>query len=198
LPTPKAGRKPGIDPALDDEIYQGILRVVNDAGKMFERMPTVYDGKDEESLRDHILMMLGANFVFAATGETFNKAGKTDILLRHENNNVFVAECKFWSGQDGYFETIDQLLNNLVWRDSKAAAIMFVPNEDMAKVLDTVHTVTPNHTYIVRELEPHDRSWLNYNFHLPNAESTIVKMAVMLYHVPRTTVKKQSRAVRET
>jgi len=30
-----------------------------------------------------------------ATGETFNRARKTDILLREGDRNVFIAECKF-------------------------------------------------------------------------------------------------------
>ncbi len=30
------------------------------------------------------------------TYETFNMSGKTDILLREGERNVFIAECKFW------------------------------------------------------------------------------------------------------
>lgn len=40
-------------------------------------------------------MQLTAHFEWASTtGETFNKAGKTDFLISYENTNVFVAECK--------------------------------------------------------------------------------------------------------
>lgn len=64
----------------------------------------------------------------SATGETFNKKGKTDILLRHAGNNAFVGECKFWKGEKSFLSTIDQLLGYLTWRDSKTAVIMFVKN----------------------------------------------------------------------
>jgi hypothetical protein len=82
---------------------------------------------EEEHLRDHILMVLDPNFEYgSATGETFNKKGKTDILLRHDSSVAFVAECKFWGGEKVFHKTIDQLLNYLTWRDSKTAVIIFV------------------------------------------------------------------------
>lgn len=91
------GYKP--EPTLDDAIYRQILKIIHDVGKQFERLPSTYAGKDEEHLRDHMLLILEPNFEGSATGETFNKKGKTDILLRHENSNVFVAELKYWHGK---------------------------------------------------------------------------------------------------
>lgn len=34
-----------------------------------------------------------------AQGETFNKSGKTDILISEESRSAFIAECKIWRGQ---------------------------------------------------------------------------------------------------
>jgi hypothetical protein len=51
--------------------------------------------------------------------------GKTDILIRIDGKNIFIAECKFWTGPKGFTETIDQLLGYLSWRDTKAAIVMF-------------------------------------------------------------------------
>lgn len=85
-----------------------------------ERHPSTYAGKDEETLRDHFLMILDTHFE-SVTGETFNRNGKTDILIRHEKSNVFVGECKFWRSEKSLIKTIDQLLDYLTWRDSKAA-----------------------------------------------------------------------------
>ncbi|MCW9026583.1 MAG: hypothetical protein OQJ77_04635, partial [Thiovulaceae bacterium] len=98
------------EPCLDESIYSDILKMIHDVGKEFERLPSLYAGKEEEHLRDHFLMMLEPNFEGSATGETFNKTGKTDILLRHEGNNVFIGECKFWRGQKSFLDTITQLL----------------------------------------------------------------------------------------
>lgn len=33
--------------------------------------------------------------------------GETDILIRHENRNLFVAECKNWVGARGFSDTTD-------------------------------------------------------------------------------------------
>lgn len=62
-----------------------------------------------------------------ATGETFNRAGKTDILLREGDRNVFIAECKFWKGPKAFGEAIDQRLGYTMWRDSKTAILVFYP-----------------------------------------------------------------------
>ena len=118
------------EPSLNMNAYNQILQLIHDVGKQFERLPSLYSGKEEEHLRDHFLMMLEPNFEGSATGETFNKTGKTDILLRHEGSNVFIAECKFWKGKKVFLDTISQLLGYLTWRDSKASVIMFVPNKD--------------------------------------------------------------------
>jgi hypothetical protein len=40
-------------------------------------------------------------------GETFNFDGKTDILIRKDGKNVFIAECKFWKGEKAFLETAD-------------------------------------------------------------------------------------------
>jgi hypothetical protein len=47
--------------------------------------------------------------VWAATGETFNSKGKSDILIRNGNANLFIAECKVWNGKNKFVESIDQL-----------------------------------------------------------------------------------------
>ncbi len=63
-----------------------------------ERNPTSFATLDEEGIRDHFLLQLNGHYEGAATGETFNAAGKTDIMIRAEDRNVFIAECKFWRG----------------------------------------------------------------------------------------------------
>ena len=130
-------------------------------------------------------MMLEPNFEGAATGETFNKTGKTDILLRYEGKNVFIAECKFWRGQKNFLDTITQLLGYLTWRDSKAAVIMFVPNKDFTSTLETAKHVISEHQNYIEYKDQIDETWLNYSFHLNGDRNRAVSIAVMLYHMPR-------------
>jgi hypothetical protein len=75
----------------------------------------------KEDLRSHFLVQLNGAFHGQATGETFNFQGKTDILIRVDGKNIFIAECKFWKGEKSFPATLDQLLSHLSWRDTKTA-----------------------------------------------------------------------------
>jgi hypothetical protein len=177
------GFKP--EPTLDTAIYHQILKIINDVGKQFERLPSTYSGKDEEHLRDHMLLILEPNFEGSATGETFNKKGKTDILLRHDSSNVFVAELKYWHGKKVYLETITQLLSYLTWRDSKAAVVMFVPNKDFMSVLDTISKTTSDHSNYLGFVKEVEEGWYQYRFHINNDANREVQLAVLAFHLPK-------------
>ena len=56
---------------------------------------------------------MNLNGHYDATGETFNAEGKTDILIRTDGRNVFIAKCKFWKGQKALHVAIDQMLGYL-------------------------------------------------------------------------------------
>jgi hypothetical protein len=175
-----------IEPTLDESIYSEILRVIQDTGRMFERLPSTYADKDEETLRDHLLMVLEPHFQMAsATGETFNKSGKTDILIRYEKKNVFVAECKFWAGQKKHHDTIDQILSYLTWRDSKAAIVYFVPTKDMTAPLKAVAENTRGHGCFVRDAGRNEESWFVFDFHLPNDPERAIRINILCFHIPR-------------
>lgn len=164
--------------------YSKILECVHSIGQMFERLPSTYAGKDEESLRDHILVTLQGLVSGSATGESFNKRGKTDILVRNGGTNEFVGECKFWRGKAVYLDTISQLLRYLSWRDTNTAVIIFVPNNDFSSVLEKVAEYTAEHPQYIRATGIRDKTWQNFEFRMVEDASNIVNVAVMLYHVP--------------
>lgn len=177
------GFKP--EPTLDNENYKKILKIINDIGKNFERMPSVYKGKGEEDLRDHILMTLDPNFEFgSASGETFNKTGKTDIQLRYDSSVVFIAECKFWSGTKNYLSTIDQLLGYLTWRDNKASVIIFVKQKDFTSILSKIEAETVKHPNYLSTASKTDENWFNYRFHINGDRNREVQLAVQVYNIP--------------
>lgn len=172
------------EPTLDDAVYRQILSIIHDVGKQFERLPSTYSGKEEEDLRDHILLFLEPNFEGSATGETFNKTGKTDILLRHEGSNVFIAELKFWRGKKAYLDTISQLLNYLTWRDSKSAIVVFVKNKNFSSVLNVVKEATLEHENCLGFVSEQEEGWYHYRFHINDDKNREVRMSVMLFHIP--------------
>ena len=184
---PKITENNMLEPTVSQEDYNYILKLINDGGKVFERHPAIYENKDEESLRDHLIFILTPHFEGSVTGETFNKGGKTDILLRYKNTNVFVAECKFWKGIKSYFDAINQLLSYLTWRDSKTALILFVKNKEITPIIEKIENGTENHGNFVKKEEPTSESWLNYTFHLNGDKSRELKLAVLIFHIPSDT-----------
>lgn len=182
-PTVEKGEfKP--EPTLDLKTYNEILQIIYDLGKVFERLPSTYFDKDEEALRDHILLYLEPRYEGTAGGEIFNKSGKTDILIRYQNTNVFIAECKIWRGIKEYLEGITQLLKNLTWRDSKAAVVLFVKNKEISSVLKTIENETSKHENHLDFTSKSTDSWFNFRFHIIGDRNREVRLAVLAIHIP--------------
>ncbi len=183
-PAGTAAKSP--DPTVDEGIYQEILTTIYETGKVFERLPSTYADKDEESLRDHLILQLEPRFEYSTTGETFNKTGKTDILIRHEKSNLFVSECKFWGGAKKHFETIDQILSYLTWRDSKTAIVYFVDTKEMSAPLKAIDESTPQHACFVKSNDKKNESWFDYTFHLPHDTGVFIRLSILCFHLPKS------------
>jgi hypothetical protein len=119
------------------------------------------------------------------TGETFNFQGKTDILIRAKGRNVFIAECKFWSGEKAYLETVDQLLSYLSWRDTKAAVVVFNRNAGFGAVLNKIMEATPKHPNCKRQMAKMDESTFRYVFGQPNDANHEIILTVMAFDVSK-------------
>ena len=127
------------EPTLEEAEYQHILEILENMVHVMERSPGAFHAIDEEALRTLFLVSLNSHYEGQATGETFNLIReKTDILIRSDDRNIFIAECKFWGGPAMLTDTIDQLLGYLSWRDSKAAILVFNRNKDFSKVLAAI------------------------------------------------------------
>jgi hypothetical protein len=78
--APTTSFKP--EPVLQEAHYKHILDVIDNMTVVMERSPTAFAEMAEEDIRQHYLVQLNGHFEGAATGETFNHQGKTDILIR--------------------------------------------------------------------------------------------------------------------
>lgn len=182
---PPAARTLLNERALHPAMYEEILRVIHEAGRAFERLPSLYRDKDEEALRDYFLPYLESHFTFAsATGETFNKTGKTDILVRYEGHNVFVAECKIWSGPQGHHDALGQLLSYVTWRDTKTALVYFVKNQRMTATIEGIQQSTPTHPHHVRFTGTKNETWCSYEFHPPDDPDRRIHVTILCFHTP--------------
>jgi hypothetical protein len=180
-PLPKQPFKP--EPALDAAEFDHILNIIGKVAIVFERNPSTFSKLGEEALRDNILVHLNGHYE-SATGETFNAAGKTDVLIRSGEKNVFIGECKFWHGRKGYIETIDQLLSYLTWRDTKAAVIIFNRNKNFSEVLATIRETTEKHQNFKRALSPLGETSFRYVFRQNGDDSRELHLAVLAFDIP--------------
>lgn len=182
-PATTAQFKP--EPALAMELYEHILKVVQDMALVMERSPDAFRAMNEEALRQHFLVQLNGQFEGKATGETFNMAGKTDILLREGDRNVFIAECKFWKGPKAFGDAIDQLLGYATWRDGKTAVLVFNRGVETSTVLTGIDTVAKAHANFKRAMDwPHE-SGFRYVVHSNGDKNRELVLTVLVFHVPQ-------------
>jgi hypothetical protein len=182
-PTPSSDRfKP--EPTLASDDYESILGIMRSMVTVMERSPHAFETMGEEDLRTHFLVALNAQYEGQATGETFNFQGRTDILIRNDDKNVFIAECKFWRGPRQFLETIDQLLGYLSWRDSKTAIVLFSRNARFSDVLAQIPELVKTHGCCKRELQSTDISTFRYVFQQPNDANRELILTVMAFDVP--------------
>lgn len=181
-PATSAAYEP--EPVLDMQNYEHILTVMQNMVHVMERSPSAFATMGEEDLRQHFLVQLNGHFEGAATGETFNVNGKTDIMLRANGRNVFIAECKFWKGPKHYRETIDQLLGYTAWRDTKMAIIIFNRGTKLTTVLNGVDEETSGHKNFKRKVTWMHESGFRYIFHHPSDSNREFWLTVLVFDVP--------------
>lgn len=185
-PTISKHKEFSSEPMMAKEMYDDILKVIYDLGKSMEKKPSTYKDKDEEGIRDQFLLVLETRYdSTTASGETFNRGGKTDIILKYakDGSNLFVAECKFWHGASEFHKAISQLFDRyLTWRDSKAALMLFVTNKDFTNVIDTIKKETPNHPYFLKSIGTRGETSFSFHFHLPQDKDKVVFLEIIAFH----------------
>jgi hypothetical protein len=173
------------EPTLEQKEYERIIGILKSMALVIERSPGSFASLDEEAIRTHFLLQLNGHYEGAASGETFNAAGKTDILIRVDNRNVFIAECKFWRGPKSFSEAVDQLLNYLSWRDSKCALLIFNPTKESSAVREKMHevmTARGEHRKTVMHDPNGDSRYVFVKSSDPGRE---VQIHTMLFDMPR-------------
>ncbi|HEX4268877.1 MAG TPA: hypothetical protein VHY36_13395 [Steroidobacteraceae bacterium] len=183
---PSVARPVAREPYIEDSIYREILNVLASMSLLIERNHTTFENIEEPVLRDHFLLQLNGQFEGKATGETFNGNGKTDILLRDGDKNLFIAECKFWTGQKSLMDAIDQLLGYATWRDSKAAILVFSRRKDFSRTVEDAGRTLQQHRQF-RQLRDSERdtsfrAWIAR----PDDEQRRIDLTVMLFNIPQT------------
>ena len=176
IPTPK----------FPNEVYVDVLNTLHNCYRSAEQKPSIYSGKGEEDLRDYALAFLESRYESAvASGESFNKEGKTDIILKSEDgSNLFVAECKIWHGAEQFHQTIEQLFGYLTWRDTKSSMIFFVRNKKFGEVLRKIKEECAKSPYFIEYIGDREETSFSYKFkHKDDAEREVL-IEIMAFSFP--------------
>jgi HEAT repeat protein len=169
---------------LEISDYENALKIISNMALTMERSPDTFKKLGEEEIRDHLLASLNAQYNGQATGETFNKKGKTDLLLRINNQNVLIVECKFWSGPKNFKEVLDQLLGYATWRDSQLAIVMFSRNKDFTQVLKQIPTSIREHPSFIRDEGSRSETYFRYCIRYPDDDDRELSLAIMAFNIP--------------
>ena len=172
------------DPNVAMNEYEHILSVISNMVMVMERSPKAFKHMGEEDLRQHFLVQLNGQYEGQATGETFNYEGRTDILVRAQGRNIFIAECKFWRGSADLKNAIDQLLGYTSWRDTKAALLIFNRDTHMSTVLKNVPEAVQEHANWKSNSDYNHETGFRYAFTHRDDPGKTITLTVLVFNVP--------------
>jgi len=182
-PAPRTSFVP--EPALDEKEYQNILSIMRSMVHVMERSPNAFRHSKEEDLRWQFLVQLNGQYEGRATGETFNYKGDTDILIREQDRNVFVGECKVWKGSGSLTSAIDQILDRyLHWRDTKAAILVFNRNKNFSDVLCQIQATVESHPCYKRTVGQTSETEWRFVFGNRDDPNREIHLSVLAFDVP--------------
>jgi hypothetical protein len=177
------GQPPDLSLTLEnlDEVIRRIDAMIH----VMERSPRDFAHMGEEALRNILLFGLNGIFYGGATGETFNGEGKTDILIRVQDRNIFIAECLIWDGQEHFRKKLDdQLFQYATWRDSQLVAIVFNQQKNFTGVIEKMRKAVREHDQYVRELEYPHESGIRCVFRRDDDAQKHFFLTALAYNVP--------------
>lgn len=183
---PKASTDPYVpEPALEIVEYEHILDVIRGTTLVIERNPSTFAMANEPLIRDHFLVQLNGHYGGQATGETFNSRGKSDILIRVGDKNIFIAEIKFWDGAHSITNALRQLLTRYTtWRDSKIALIILNRRRNFSAVLGQVPGAIETYENVIRRLEMPSGTDFRYLLQHPDDPNKELMLTIMCFEVP--------------
>jgi len=173
------------EPILAEEEYATVLEIISSMVLVMERSPKAFKGMGEEYIRQHFLVQLNGQYRGQATGETFNLSGKTDIIIKIKDKNIFIAECKFWDGPQSLLDSIEQILSYTSWRDTKTAIILFNRDRKFSHVLSQIPEVVKGHNNFIREDQAESETAFRYIFHHVGDKEKELILTVLAFEVPK-------------
>lgn len=182
--SPLSSKKDEPGANISSEDYETIIETVRSMGASMESN-RASEGRDEESLRDMLLVGLSASIKSGTVGgELFHKAGKTDIAIPFDNKATFVAECKLWKGESYINEGITQLLSYTTWRDAKTMLIIFnKKNKNFSAIQEKINTIFMSREDYVRSIAQREGEW-RFVLTKPDDKGRQIEIHVLMFDIP--------------
>lgn len=173
--------------SMSDKAFFQIISLIQRFGRDLEKRPGVFSKFDrEEVFRDYFLPYLNSQSTnHRASGETFNKKGKTDILIQDtEGNNVFIAEFKIWRGAAELQNAVDQLIERYVsWRDEHTALIVINKNNaGFSDIVSNAVGALKTHDLCKSLITQDSESSALFEFHNAEDRKKKIKLELILFN----------------
>jgi hypothetical protein len=179
--------KDSVISTISDTAYYQIMDYMILYGNSLSRIKGTTEKWDEEGYRNYLILSLDClSAQHSVTGETYNYGGKSDILVRDDKkNNLLIAECKLWKGENYLKEAIDQLFERYIqWMDEKTALVIFNTSvkgftQLIEKALSTVKSHPLYHAITKK------RSEQSYSFIFKNLDDPdkLIKLELILFNM---------------
>jgi FMN phosphatase YigB (HAD superfamily) len=110
---------------------------------------------------------------------------RSDILIREQDRNVFVGECKVWKGSGSLTSALDQILDRyLHWRDTKAAILVFNRNKNFSDVLAQIQPTVESHSCCKRTVGQTSETEWRFVFGNRDDPNREIHLSVLAFDVP--------------
>mgnify|MGYP000439309574 CR=1 FL=1 len=141
--------KKSIEQLQFKRLIKSIQFLTND----MQRRPEEYQGLNEESIRNRMLLPINVTFKGRGNAEAKNCKGKTDILVKTKDGlNEHIFELKVWDGIDTLTKAIKQLRGYLSWHNNFCGIIMICYKSDFTSILKKAEKhLTDNFNFDNRE-----------------------------------------------
>jgi hypothetical protein len=136
------------------------------------------------------LAALNTHYRGVGTAEGFNFKGKTDIRIPFHDANLkrtadlFIAECKWWSGEKEFAKAVDQLFDYTAWRDEKLALIVFVREKGFTALVNKARKALEAHRQFDESVETDEVTEMRAVMRWPGDDERLVDLHVFLFHFP--------------
>jgi hypothetical protein len=169
----------------DELSAEDVIDILRHAGRQLETAPGVVESQGEEGLRSILLTAVNGATRGLAVAEAFNNRGKTDILVRREGVNLYLAECKNYAGPKKLGEAIDQLLRYTGWREREVGLLVFVRSTTMTTAIKAARQALSEEESVrsVQDLDDDGSDLLAIAAH-PADPALDLEITIQLFNLP--------------